>query len=474
MAKVAIFAFSDLHLTVHNCRTRPYPSVVDVVWQWMLGVARRKPAQGVLHENEFDDFPITHERAFVDLLDLLIAQHAHCDEIHIVLNGDIHDLLVVPDDDGVYKPVGREEDAVEKTQRSVSSNPITFGALRRYLGDQRVHVIFTVGNHDMELNWLKAQDVIIETLTSGDVHLMSRLRFVDYRDGYYTQIGLVGFHHGHSSDFLNKNPEPPFLTSIVDGTPRMIPSPGALSVTEVVQPVRALHSAMGREVNAFRTFMYYLVHDLEPGLYTEWRNLVYQVKLFMVAIRNLAFLQFLKIIYYVNVHPFTTDAADKPFAQRMIQEKGCKVLFMGHTHRAGMYSLEGGLYINTGTWSKLSRYVTPSFSLTWYRYKGVEYFWRCLLHYVRSRERVVWSILMTLFPALFLYYVGKWWFFGYLFVTACIMLGRIFTPKPHIEEMILPTFGLAQFDEEKPDETLVASLYVQDSSNPQGYRQFIG
>jgi hypothetical protein len=54
------------------------------------------------------------------------------------------------------------------------------------------------------------------------------------------------------------------------------------------------------------------------------------------------------------------------------------------------------------------------------------------------------------------------------------MLGRILTPKPHIEEMMLPTFGIAQFDEEKPEETLVARLCVQDSTHPQGYRQFIG
>jgi UDP-2,3-diacylglucosamine pyrophosphatase LpxH len=153
-----------------------------------------------------DGFSSQQQAAFEDLLcatepgEALApsgAGVADQEQVELILNGDIFDLLAVPPylTDGISTPTI----ACEKLAAIVQAHPAFFAALRRFLCTPGRRVTFLAGNHDIELVFAEAQELIRRAIIAGD--RSSQIAFCQAR--YYYPLSGVYIEHGHQYDFWN-------------------------------------------------------------------------------------------------------------------------------------------------------------------------------------------------------------------------------------------------------------------------------
>jgi UDP-2,3-diacylglucosamine pyrophosphatase LpxH len=142
--------------------------------------------------NIYDDFK-EDER----LAQLLERFSAFDGEVHLVLNGDIFDLLKVPILGKFPDAIG-ERLACIKLFKCLKGHPKVVEALGRFLVHERHHVTYLPGNHDLELHFPGAQALFRRAIGGDDAH--PRVRFVT--EPSYTLHG-VQFHHGHQFEALH-------------------------------------------------------------------------------------------------------------------------------------------------------------------------------------------------------------------------------------------------------------------------------
>jgi hypothetical protein len=469
MSRTALISVSDLHLTTHYIRRPKNVSLVTRMWKRMVG----KDEEMVEDVNPLDDFPKEHEEMFDRLLKKLAVYFASYERVILLLNGDVFDLI--------FSHIVHEEGAVQNMQKIIVSNPIFFTALGDWLREPRHEIVITTGNHDVELNWSGVQAVVrqaIEDAAYGMEVECARLHFVDYTDSYIFQVGPVLFTHGNEADVLNMTSSPLIVTKSRLGLPLDAPEMriplGSTATVEIVYPVKMRHAAIGRELDVRRIVKYFALHDLTTGLYMEWRFWVFLAWYFVDAFRKGSVLQFLRRIGHISMLPFVKDSSDIAFARKLMRTHDVKLVVMGHTHKAGIHTLEEGMYFNSGTWSALTRYKTPEIQLKWRKLRTLEYVFRLFVHYIRSRERFIVGVLFTVFYAYVLFRLGFWWGVGYLVVSFLMFLGSLIATKPYIERWVRPTFVMATFEDEKEEQTLQAGLYMCDEGSEQGFRQYLG
>lgn len=127
-------------------------------------------------------------------------------ELEVILNGDIFDFDAVTD----LPPDRRfpttwlerhrslaptEAKSVFKMERILADHPVFVATLRELLQEGH-HVIFVVGNHDLELHWLAVQQVVRNRLGLDD-DADDRVRFCEW---FYVSEGDTLVEHGNQYD----------------------------------------------------------------------------------------------------------------------------------------------------------------------------------------------------------------------------------------------------------------------------------
>ena len=147
------------------------------------------------------EFFFDHE--FKEFLNI-IATKAKGEPVELVLNGDIFDfdsMMLLPD-----KPPYRiswlerirglhpsEEKSVFKIKQIIAEHPVWFQALSHFV-EQGHRVVFTIGNHDLELHWKAVQDKIVQRLGP---HALQRVRFCEW---FYISNEDTLIEHGNQYD----------------------------------------------------------------------------------------------------------------------------------------------------------------------------------------------------------------------------------------------------------------------------------
>ena len=158
---------------------------------------------------------------FAALVDHLLATRG-ADPIELVFNGDVLDFDApwVKDGHSSFDEFPLTEDGcAEQTARILADHPVWFAAAARVLtdGHPESRVLFTSGNHDLELYWPKVRDVIraeLVRLSAGRLTPEEAARRIRFRAWFHVTEDGIYLEHGSQYDFLNnvRNPMLP-LTS---------------------------------------------------------------------------------------------------------------------------------------------------------------------------------------------------------------------------------------------------------------------
>ncbi|MEW6435163.1 MAG: hypothetical protein AB1730_26990 [Myxococcota bacterium] len=294
--------------------------------------------------NVYDDFK--EDERLAQLLARYAAEDA---TTHLVLNGDIFDLLKVP-------ILGRFPDAISerlaciKLYRCLKGHPRVVKALGDFLANGRNLITYQPGNHDLELWFPAAQALFRRFVTGDDAH--PRVRFVETGQAFFTLDG-VQFHHGHQFEALHA----------IDYGKLFLPRPGREPILNL--PWGSLFIL--HVVNELVRERPYLdkVHPFWPlfvgGMLFDTRFTAKMVGTsawaFLKARFNPSWWQkrpFEKISKFLRNDVAFFEHLDR-YAQRiLVGSRDLRAVFMGHTHVPMVRTWKAHgvtkVYVNTGTW----------------------------------------------------------------------------------------------------------------------------
>jgi UDP-2,3-diacylglucosamine pyrophosphatase LpxH len=144
---------------------------------------------------DFDDDP-----EFADLLDRIAAESQRDGaQVELIVNGDAFEVPNVDSFDPAhaYPPEqyhsSSEEDSARKMAIIAGGHPVFFDALRRFIqvGPPRRYVTFIKGNHDLNLHWSAVQDHIRQAMgaTGERASLLTFEERRISREGIYVEHG---------------------------------------------------------------------------------------------------------------------------------------------------------------------------------------------------------------------------------------------------------------------------------------------
>ncbi len=293
--------------------------------------------------NIYDDFK--EDERLWQLLERYSTGEHEGDEVHLVLNGDIFDLLKVP-------VLGRFPDAISerlaklKLYKCVKGHPRVFEAMARFLRNEKNVLTYQPGNHDMELFFPGAQRLFCRAVTGEDHH--PRVRFV--RETPFFTLDGVQFHHGHQFEAIHA----------MDFGRLVLPRPGREPILNL--PWGSLFIL--NVVNELVRERPYLdkVHPFWPlflgGMIFDTRFTAKMVGSSAVAFARARFnpswwqkRPFAKVSQFLSRDIAFFEALDR-YARRILSGPGdVRAVFMGHTHVPLLRTWAGSrVYVNTGTW----------------------------------------------------------------------------------------------------------------------------
>jgi UDP-2,3-diacylglucosamine pyrophosphatase LpxH len=267
---------------------------------------------------------------------------------HLVLNGDIFDLLKVPIL-GQFSDEISERLACIKITQCLKGHPRVVQALKKFLKHKDSQITYLPGNHDMEFLFPEAQKLFTRFITGIDTH--ERVQFVTAQSHF--EIDGVQFHHGHQFEALHafdwekltlKRSTKPDVLNL---------SWGSLFILRVLNPlirerpyIDKVHPfwpliAGGTLFDA--RFTARIVSDTAKAFVQARLNPIWWKKRPFVSLRKFISND---IAFFEKLHEY---------AERIFRHAPhVRAVFMGHTHipmlRTSIINGTTRTYVNTGTW----------------------------------------------------------------------------------------------------------------------------
>ena len=104
--------------------------------------------------NLLEDF--LEDEKFYDFCDYYSKGEYEKEEVHLVLNGDILNLIQI-DVDGVFTNIIDDEVTVRAVDAIVKGHPKFFEGLRKFIRTPKKHITYVIGNHDSGMAFQEAQ-----------------------------------------------------------------------------------------------------------------------------------------------------------------------------------------------------------------------------------------------------------------------------------------------------------------------------
>ena len=134
-----------------------------------------------------------------------IAKRRVKDDVALVLNGDIIDSLAEDDVPGyVALDNGTVMRMMDRIYNDESFRPVWQG-LEELIRTAKRHLVFVVGNHDIELTLPVVEESIRRRLAEGDSDAQSRIHFATHGSGFACRVGEARIFctHGNEVDEWN-------------------------------------------------------------------------------------------------------------------------------------------------------------------------------------------------------------------------------------------------------------------------------
>jgi UDP-2,3-diacylglucosamine pyrophosphatase LpxH len=152
-----------------------------------------------------NDFQIFHRGPRLAALIRHVGSQRPGDQVALVLNGDIIDSLAETDLGGY---VALDRDAAERLVKRIWDDPSfadVWNALAEFVGTANRHLVFVVGNHDIELALGVVESAIRRRLGGDDPAVDARIVFATHGGGFGCRVGnaRVFCTHGNEVDAWN-------------------------------------------------------------------------------------------------------------------------------------------------------------------------------------------------------------------------------------------------------------------------------
>lgn len=287
--------------------------------------------------NILEDFD--EDEKFAEFLDHYSTGTYYFSDVHVVLNGDIFNLIQM-DVDGVFTHLLTEDNIVQMVHEIVKGHPLFFEALKKFLARPNKQLSYVIGNHDIGMVFEKAQKVVCDAV-EADVEFTHQLNKF-----------CVLVEHGHRFEPINTVPRSK-LTTPGPGEIPIINLPWAsLFCIYLLPKLKEIRPYIDKVRPLSLYVKWTILHDFRFFLYLSWVTVTYFIRTQFkpYGIYNKNFKMSLRQIFKIAVHPKYDKNAKRVLATR----SDVKVVVMGHTHITEWRKFKDGrLYFNTGTWNQV-------------------------------------------------------------------------------------------------------------------------
>lgn len=296
--------------------------------------------------NLYDDF--REDGRLEQLLSRYARRYAE-DELHLVLNGDIFDLLKVPLN-GKFPDAISERLALSKLEQCLTGHPRVVRALRQLLEKvPGARVVYQPGNHDQEFFFPGVQRMFCRALTGHDTH--PRVAFISEQP--FFELDGIQFHHGHQFEAIHALDFKKLFITRGQREPILNLPWGSLFHLHVLNRLLVERPYLDKVMPFWPLFVGGMIFDTRFTL----KMVGYSALGFAAARVNPNWWQkrpFEKALKFVRNEVRFFEALEE-YAQRIIrQQPHVQAVFMGHTHCEMLRTYpQGKTYVNTGSWTPM-------------------------------------------------------------------------------------------------------------------------
>lgn len=196
--------------------------------------------------NILEDFE--EDDRFVEFVDYYCTEEYEDFPVHIILNGDILNLIQV-DIDGVFTSLITEELAVRALEKIILGHPRFFNILQCFLKKPNKKLTYIIGNHDAGMKWELPQKKFMERV-EGTVEFS--LNIVSYG---------VHIEHGHRFENINSVPLSKYFREGPNGEELLNLPWGSLFCIEILPRLKKERPYIDRVRPLSAYIKWCLIHD---------------------------------------------------------------------------------------------------------------------------------------------------------------------------------------------------------------------
>lgn len=287
--------------------------------------------------NLLEDFQ--EDDIFYDFCDYYSKGEYEKEEVHLVLNGDILNLIQI-DIDGVYTNIIDDEITVKAIDSIVKGHPKFFEGLRRFIRGTNKYITYIVGNHDSGMAFIEAQTAL------------KRYVGEDLMFGFDTNLYGVHIEHGHRFEVINTVPNDKYFMQGPNNKIILNLPWGSLFCINLLPVLRKDRPNIDkvRPLGSYIKwcFFYDFKFFWKMNYLVIWYLIQSNFDEFIKQNRN--FKTTLSILKQITIYPLYGNKA------KSILKRNRKIhtVIMGHTHvQEWLRFPENKYYFNTGTWNNI-------------------------------------------------------------------------------------------------------------------------
>jgi UDP-2,3-diacylglucosamine pyrophosphatase LpxH len=287
--------------------------------------------------NILEDF--FEDDRFAEFLDYYSSGKHYWADVHLVLNGDILNLIQI-DVDGVFTHIVDEDMTVRAIEMIANGHATFFQAIKRFLSAPNKKATYVIGNHDAAVAFNRAQQRLRDFAGSG-------LQFA-------FELNLMGIHieHGHRFEAINTVPQHKLFMEGPNGKQILNLPWGSLFCIGVLPNLKKDRPYIDKVRPMSAYVKWCILHDLGFFFKMLWVVVMYLLRsnTDLYAKQNRNFKTTWAMLKQITIYPKYEHKA------RTILRKNRDIhtVVMGHTHVQEWRRFpEGKFYFNTGTWNTI-------------------------------------------------------------------------------------------------------------------------
>jgi len=287
--------------------------------------------------NIMEDF--TEDERFLEFLDYYSSGKYYLMPVHLVLNGDIFNLIEI-DIDGVYTHIMDDQFTVAAIKAIQNGHKKFFESLKLFSGRPNKNITYVIGNHDSGMAFKKAQDYLNQELGGKIEFCFEKI------------IHGVHIEHGQRYETVNSVPMADYFQNGPNGKVILNLPWASLFCVMVIPKLKKERPYIDRIRPMSAYVIWCLFHDFPFFLkmFREILDHLYKTRLSAFTKFNKNIKTSLRIIKQITIYPRYAK-----FAKMILnRNKDIHTVVMGHVHLSEWRKFpEGKYYFNSGTWNAI-------------------------------------------------------------------------------------------------------------------------